>query len=69
MKTPEEITTYSIICEKMPTPSVYFPTYELAVKWAKFNQPTYRPFYIVERTEHFEICGKISVSVKEVGEV
>lgn len=57
MNTPEEKITYSVICENSPTPDIYFDTYEEAVKFAKFNQPANKPYYIVERVEHFEICG------------
>ena len=32
---------------------------EEAVDAAKFDQPAYRPYYIVERVEHFEICGVV----------
>lgn len=59
MKTPEEKISYAVISEKMPTPHLYFHTYKEAVVYAKKEQPAYRPYYIVERTEHFEICGVV----------
>lgn len=59
MTNPEERITYGYICEQMPIPSMFFRTYEEAYKAAEFNQPAYRPFYIVERTEHYEICGVV----------
>jgi len=33
-------------------------TYEDAVSAAEFDQPAYRPYYIVKITESFEIVGK-----------
>ena len=59
MKALEEKITYSAICEQMPVPHLYFETYEETVGHAKNNQPAYRPYYIVERVEHFEICGVV----------
>lgn len=59
MKTPEEEVSYGKICEHYPIPTSYFKTYEEAVSSAKFDQPAYRPWYIVERVEHFEICGVV----------
>ncbi len=59
MKTPEEKISYTAICKQMPTPHSYFETYEEAENYAKIEQPAYRPYYIVERVEHFEICGVI----------
>jgi len=57
MKTPEEKISYTTICEQMPISNVYFGTYKEAVNFAKSDQPAYRPYYIVKRVEHFEICG------------
>lgn len=51
--------SYGVICEQMPDPIVFFDNYEKAVEWAENNQPVYRPWYIVERTEHFEVCGVV----------
>ena len=51
--------SYAVICDKFPSPHVYFNTYDEAEHWARFNQPNYRPYYIVERSEHFEIVGKV----------
>ena len=59
MKTPEERITYAVICEKFPVSGMYFNTYGEADDYAKFEQPAYRPYYIIERTEHFEICGVV----------
>lgn len=59
VKTPEEKITYGVICAKMPTPRIFSESYDEAVRDAKFNNPNYRPYYIVERTEHFEICGVV----------
>lgn len=59
MNTPEERISYAVICEKMPNPCCFFGSYKEAVKWAKFDQPENRPFYIVKRVEHFEICGVV----------
>ena len=52
--------SYSVICEKQPKPCIYFDSYDLAEKWAKSDQPDYRPFYIVERTERFKLVRKIN---------
>jgi len=65
MKTPEERITYTAICEQMPTPNFYSETYEEAVAYAKSEQPAYRPYYIVKRVEHFEICEIVGKSRKE----
>ena len=51
--------SYAVICDKFPSPHVYFNTYDEAEHWARFNQPNYRPYYITERTEHFEIVGEV----------
>ena len=59
MKPLEERITYSVICEQMPEPTVYFSSFDEAVKWAELSQPLYRPYYIVERVEHFEVCGVV----------
>ena len=53
---PTDKVSYAVICEKFPTPQTYFTTYELAKRWIEMEQPDNRPFYIVKRTEHFEIC-------------
>lgn len=58
--TPETKISYAVICERLKEPSMYCNTYDEAVEWAKFDQPAYRPFYIVKRTETFEICGKVN---------
>ena len=59
MKCPEEKIYYGVICERFPEPSVYFETFESAIRWAKSEQPAYRPYYIVECVEHYEICGSV----------
>lgn len=51
--------SYSTICDKFPSPHVYFNTYAEAEHWARFNQPNNRPYYIIERSEHFEIVGEV----------
>ena len=51
--------SYSVICDKFPSPHIYFNTYGEAEHWAGFNQPNYRPYYIIERSEHFEIVGEV----------
>ena len=51
--------SYAVICDKFPSPHVYFNTYDEAEHWARYNQPNYRPYYIVERSEHFEIVGEV----------
>jgi hypothetical protein len=51
--------SYSVICEKFPNPHIYFNTYDEAEHWARFNQPNYRPYYIIEHSEHFEIVGEV----------
>lgn len=59
MKTPEEKISYAAISQQMPTPHLYFESYKEAEEYAKKEQPEYRPYYIVERVEHFEICGVV----------
>ena len=51
--------SYAVICDKFPSPHVYFNTYNEAEHWARFNQPNYRPYYIIKRSEHFEIVGEV----------
>ena len=51
--------SYAIICDKFPSPHVYFNTYDEAEHWARFNQPDYRPYYIIKCSEHFEIVGEV----------
>ena len=51
--------SYAVICDKFPSPHIYFNTYDEAKRWARFNQPDYRPYYIVKRSEHFEIVGEV----------
>ena len=64
IKCPEDKTTYAVICKKFPNPNVYFESYELAKRWVKLEQPNNRPFYIVKRTEHFELCNNCVESVE-----
>lgn len=64
MKAPDDEISYAIICNKFPVPQERYTTYDLALKWAKLNQPEYRPFYIVKCTEHFEICGMVEQNRK-----
>lgn len=59
MNTPQERISYTVICKQQPKPSIYFNSYEEAVEWAKIEQPTYRPHYIIERVESFKICGMV----------
>lgn len=58
VKRSDEI-SYAVICDKFPSPHVYFNTYAEAEHWAKFDQPNDRPYYIIKRTEHFEIVGEV----------
>ena len=51
--------TYSVICDKFPNPHIYFDTYNEAKRWAKLDQPNHRPFYIVKRSERFDIVGEV----------
>ena len=64
MKAPDDKISYAIICNKFPIPQTRYATYDLAVKWAKLDQPNYRPFYIVKCTEHFEICKEVNENDK-----
>jgi hypothetical protein len=59
MENPQPQITYGYICKKRPNSSVWVKTYEEAVSMAKSDQPVNRPYFIVERIEHFEICGRI----------
>lgn len=51
--------SYAVICDKFQSPHIYFNTYKEAERWARFDQPNDRPFYIVKRSEHFEIVGEV----------
>jgi hypothetical protein len=59
MKAPEDKIYFGSVCEHFPDCSVFFNTYNDAENWAKNNQPDYRPYYIVKKIEHFEICGVV----------
>lgn len=59
MITPEEKIMYGTISEQQPECHIWYDTYGEAVESAKFDQPKYRPYYIVEKTEHYEICGVV----------
>ena len=59
MKYPEDIVNYGVICEKFPDPQVRFDTYDLALKWAKMEQPANKPHYIVKCVEKFEILDEV----------
>lgn len=65
IKAPDDVVTYAVICEKFPNPCSYYREYDCAVKWAKSDQPANRPYYIVKRTEHFEICEEVGKRRKE----
>lgn len=60
MKAPDDKISYAVICNNFPNPQTRYATYDLAVKWAKLDQPSHRPFYIVKCTEHFEICKEVN---------
>ena len=60
IEAPAEKISYGVICEKNRECTCWTSTYEGAVDWAKNNQPANKPYYIVERTEHFEICGMVN---------
>ena len=64
IKCPEDKITYAVICKKFPNPNVYFESYELAKRWIELEQPNNRPFYIVKRIEHFELCNNGVESVE-----
>lgn len=59
MKCPEDIVSYGVICEKFPDPQVRFDTYDLALKWAKMEQPANRPYYIIKCVEKFGILDEV----------
>ena len=59
MKCPDDIVSYAIICERFPIPQSRFDTYDLALRFAKMDQPADRPFYIVKCVEKFEILKKV----------
>ena len=59
MKCPEDIVSYGVICKKFPDPQARFDTYDLALKWAKMEQPANRPHYIVKCVEKFEILDEV----------
>lgn len=57
----EEKISYSYISENNIERKhlLWFETYGEAYEAAKFDQPADRPYLIVERTEHFEVCGRV----------
>ena len=65
MKCPEDIVSYGVICEKFPDTQVCFNTYDLALKWAKMEQPANRPYYIVKCVEKFEILDEVFAKKKK----
>ena len=65
MKVPEEKIYYTVICEQMPSSNLRFETYEKAKDYAKNEQLRYRPYYIVEIVEHYEMCGVVGDKGKE----
>lgn len=63
MKAPDEKITYGVISEKHQSTDLYANTYEDALDMAiemKHDNPENKPYFIVERTEHFEICTVIT---------
>ena len=54
-----KVTRYRIRYSPKSYLCTVFHTYEEAEHWARFNQPNYRPYYIIERSEHFEIVGEV----------
>lgn len=65
MNCPADTIKYSYICDQFPEPTVFFENYESAVSFAKFDQPTNRPYYIVECVTTFEICGLVGKNRRE----
>ena len=62
IKTPDERITYGVISMKHQSTDMYANTYDDALKMAhemKHDKPEDKPYFIVERTEHFEICTEI----------
>lgn len=56
---PEEI-KYGYVSHKINTPPrVLYATFADAVESAKRDQPLDMPYYIVECTFHYEICGVV----------
>lgn len=67
---PKDIVNYTVICENFPIPRAYFETYDLAKRWVEIDQPNNRPYYIIKRTEHFELCNQEeNETVKEINNV
>ena len=59
IKCPENEVYYTWISEHTKQiPSLRCHTYEDAVAAAEFDQPAYRPYYILKITESFEIVGE-----------
>ena len=57
MEKPKDKVSYTVICENSQYPCIFFNDLKSAIKWAKFDQPLYRPYYIIKRVEKFELCG------------
>lgn len=59
IKCPEEVITYGWINSKRPNCSVWSKNYKDALHFAKMEATPNEPQYIVERTEYYEIVGKV----------
>ena len=59
MNTPEEEITYGIMNKKGHVSCLWSKSYAEALDYAKTEQPMNRPYYILERTEHYEIVGEV----------
>lgn len=56
---PQPRITYGYICKNHPQTNVWCDKFDDAVSIAEKDQPLNRPYYIVERVEHFDICGEV----------
>lgn len=50
--------------EKGFVPTLWHYTYSEARSEAKEESPTERPYYIIEKTEHYEIVGEVKPRAK-----
>lgn len=57
----KEIITYGVTSDLNRMPAVYTESYSEALEDAKRPHCEHKRRYIIERTEHFEVCGEVEV--------
>lgn len=65
MNIPQEEITYGIMNKNGHISCLWSKSYAEALDYAKTEQPMNRPYYILERTEHYEIVGEVKESEEQ----